>query len=378
MIYLHDYITQEIAYQFCEALSAIPLDEPVQFSINTYGGDMAGAWSIIAELKKRKNVTCFIDGIAYSAGTMITSACSNVVARSWSVFGIHNPTGFSSTDDLTPFKDSIIKIYMGKCNLSKDQLSEMMNDDDCMDIKLAKKYGFIDEINDSVMESESEDIRLWVYNMLENTQITNKSELIYNKFKQIKMTNELEEKDLVTDIVETETENKIENELEVTETPETETEPENVLEPLVDEEKERMSKDLILLNEKVAELHSELLIYKEKELVEKDNEIKNIINLAVTENKIEASAKDKWFNSFKADFKTANDMLSSIKSAGKTILNVKTLVSGKSVVNNKEKLTEIFSTMTSKSFEGREDELLELYNAASKENIIIPAKFTQG
>jgi len=126
--------------------------------INSPGGDVFAATAIYNILKRYQgNVTCYIDGLAASAATIVAMGADKVVMPNNALFMIHNPAtlciDFVTAEDLEKMKNaldavknSILEAYSGKCKLTKDEISKLMDAETWMSAKEAKEKGFCDEI----------------------------------------------------------------------------------------------------------------------------------------------------------------------------------------------------------------------------------------
>lgn len=167
----------------------------INIYINSPGGSVFAAVAIANTLKNHSaTVTAYIDGLAASAATIITSACDIVKMPKNALFMIHNPwtiawgekKDFEKTIDmLEKVKDSIVETYLSKTGLDKEQLSELMDNESWLNSEEAKSYGFIDEIVDLSVEKE----------IVSNKLIMNGMAFDVSKFKNFKggeKTNEID------------------------------------------------------------------------------------------------------------------------------------------------------------------------------------------
>lgn len=135
--------------------------ENINVHINSPGGSVFAAVAIANTLKNHKaKVTAFIDGLAASAATIITSACDVVKMPKNALFMIHNPLTWAYGNKqelektgilLDKVKDSILETYLAKAKgKTKEELSALMDEEKWFNAEEAKEYGFIDEIVDEV------------------------------------------------------------------------------------------------------------------------------------------------------------------------------------------------------------------------------------
>ena len=131
--------------------------ENINLYINSPGGSVFAAVAIANTLKNHKaKVTAFIDGLAASAATIITSACDVVKMPKNAMFMIHNPLTWAYGNKqelektgilLDKVKDSILETYLAKAKgKTKEELSALMDEEKWFNAEEAKEYGFVDEI----------------------------------------------------------------------------------------------------------------------------------------------------------------------------------------------------------------------------------------
>lgn len=169
-------------------LNALDVDS-INVYINSNGGTVTTALAINNVLKRHKaKKTAYIDGIAASSATILTSACDVVKMPKNALFMIHNPwtisigdkNDFNKTiDTLDKVKDSILESYIAKTGLKKEILSKLMDDETWLNAEEALKYGFIDEIVDEEIEKEQ----------IENKLILNGIVFNMNRFKKFNFNN---------------------------------------------------------------------------------------------------------------------------------------------------------------------------------------------
>ena len=124
--------------------------------INSEGGDVFAATKIYNMLRAyRGKVTVKIDAIAASAATIVAMAGDEVQISPVGMMMIHNPSTYAegySTEMriaarmLDEVKEAIINAYELKTNLSREQLSQMMDDETWIHAKKAVELKFADKI----------------------------------------------------------------------------------------------------------------------------------------------------------------------------------------------------------------------------------------
>lgn len=138
--------------------------------INSPGGDVFAAAQIYNMLRDYEgHVTVKIDGLAASAASVIAVAGDTVLVSPVAMMMIHNPAtiAMGNTKDmeaaigmLNEVKESILNAYVDKTGLSRNKLSNMMNEETWFNAKKAVELGFADKIlfdkEDHKPEKESE------------------------------------------------------------------------------------------------------------------------------------------------------------------------------------------------------------------------------
>ena len=146
---------------FMEDLERISSYKNIRIRMNTYGGDCVAAFVIHNRLRELArdgaNLTCIIDGVSMSAGTVIMSACDTVRVNPNSLIMIHKCWSYLwggyNADDLEElarqhdkYDQAIITTYARKTGLSATVLSHMMSDTTYLTGKEAVEQGFADEL----------------------------------------------------------------------------------------------------------------------------------------------------------------------------------------------------------------------------------------
>lgn len=156
------YIVQN---EFLEDLKQIEKCSDITIRMNSCGGDAGVSVLIHNRLRELANngtkLTCIVDGVAMSGGSLIMCACDNVkvnpsslimIHKCWSfLFGGYNADelrNMAKTNDA--YDKSQISIYQRKTSLSETILSHMMSDTTYMTGQEALDKGFADEIMEDV------------------------------------------------------------------------------------------------------------------------------------------------------------------------------------------------------------------------------------
>jgi len=124
--------------------------------INSPGGDCVAASQIYTALMEYKgNVTVKIDGLAASAASVIAMAGSKVLMAPTAIMMIHNPWTIAmgdagdmnhAADVLNEVKETIMSAYEIKSGMSRDDISELMDNETWMNANKAVEFGFADEV----------------------------------------------------------------------------------------------------------------------------------------------------------------------------------------------------------------------------------------
>lgn len=127
---------------------------PIDVYINSPGGDCFAASQIYTMLSEYPHeVTVKIDGVAASAASVIAMAGNEVLMARTAMMMIHNPATLAWGDHkdmeqtikmLNEVKESIINAYEKKTGLSRQKLSQYMDDETWMNSEKAVELGFAD------------------------------------------------------------------------------------------------------------------------------------------------------------------------------------------------------------------------------------------
>ena len=124
--------------------------------INSHGGDVHAAAQMYNLLRECPGkVTVQIDGVAASAASVIAMAGDKVLMSPLAYIVIHNPATIAVGDSaemqrtgamLDEIKEGIISAYVLKTKLSRNELSKLMDAEECFNAKRAVQFGFADGI----------------------------------------------------------------------------------------------------------------------------------------------------------------------------------------------------------------------------------------
>lgn len=162
--------TEVTPNDFKEQLNACTTKN-ITIRMNSCGGEVTSANVIavaIQEARKAgKNIVCKVDGICASAAVQIAIACEKVIMHKSALMMIHNPLvglcGYYDVQSLNKpknlldaTKDSIIAYYTEKTGMSKQKISNMMDEETYMTGIEAVEKGFADSLmfDDEASEEE--------------------------------------------------------------------------------------------------------------------------------------------------------------------------------------------------------------------------------
>lgn len=170
-LYLNGTIAEESWFDddvtpalFAEELNAGEGDITVY--INSPGGDCFAAARIYNMLRDYKGkVTVKVDGLAASAASVIAMAGDTVLVSPVSMMMVHNPATIAMGDHtemeraiamLEEVKNAIINAYQVKTGLSRQKLSQLMEDETWMNARRAVELHFADAITERETETDAE------------------------------------------------------------------------------------------------------------------------------------------------------------------------------------------------------------------------------
>ena len=167
-VYFHSVIDKQSAYKLytlikeAEEYSIVTSlklsidDIPIYLHINSYGGCIFSAFTVIDVIKGcRVPVHSIIEGSAASAGTLISVSCEKRYMRENAYMLIHQLSSvcwgkMSEIEDeylhLTDLMAHIKKIYIEHSSISSKDLDKMLKRDMWMNSKTAIQHGLVDEL----------------------------------------------------------------------------------------------------------------------------------------------------------------------------------------------------------------------------------------
>ena len=145
---------------FLNELRAIPPDNALTISINSFGGSVYTALSIYSLLKNHKGqITFRIDGTAMSAATIITSVPNaRVIMPRGSMMMIHkvsvgiygNADDLKKTvEDIEKLEQNVLEIYAEKTGKSIDAIRALVDQETYFTAEEAVEFGLADEVDET-------------------------------------------------------------------------------------------------------------------------------------------------------------------------------------------------------------------------------------
>lgn len=147
--------------EFLDDLGQIAACKDITIRMNSYGGDAGASNTIHNRLRELARdgakLTCIVDGVAMSGGSLIMCACDTVKVNPSSLIMIHKCWGFFwggyNADELREaagqydaWDKAQVAIYKRKTGLTETVLSHMMSDTTYMTGREAGEKGFADEL----------------------------------------------------------------------------------------------------------------------------------------------------------------------------------------------------------------------------------------
>ena len=163
---------------FLNELRAIPPDNALTISINSFGGSVYTALSIYSLLKNHKGqITFRIDGTAMSAATIITSVPNaRVIMPRGSMMMIHkvsvgiygNAEDLKKTvEDIEKLEQNVLEIYAEKTGKSIDAIRALVDKETYFTAEEAVEFGLADEIDETQIVENRVDENIISINGLE-------------------------------------------------------------------------------------------------------------------------------------------------------------------------------------------------------------------
>lgn len=151
-------------FEFKQQLNAMEGKE-ITVRINSGGGDVFIGHNIYNMLKQsNKHIKVVVNGLAASIASVIAMAGDTIEMPSNAMMMIHNPSTFQdgtaedmrkSAEVLDKVAETIKNVYTTRTGLSKDEITEMMDNETWLTAQEAKEKGFCDVITEEVVLDNS-------------------------------------------------------------------------------------------------------------------------------------------------------------------------------------------------------------------------------
>jgi ATP-dependent protease ClpP protease subunit/uncharacterized coiled-coil protein SlyX len=197
----HIYIYGEVGKQVTldTVLKEItPKATSYEVHIHSPGGEVFEGYAIYNALKNTgKNITVKVEGVCASIATLIAAAGHRIVMNQKAQWMIHNPSvqvGGEAKDlrnaaaQLDRIKSQLIDSWVGRTKLSREQLSEMYDNETWLTPEQALEMGFVDEVQEVLKAAASANLSKY-YDMEKNQvveEIKSLGKLISGFFKSAK------------------------------------------------------------------------------------------------------------------------------------------------------------------------------------------------
>lgn len=134
----------------------LPSPPPIKLYINSDGGEVFGALSIIDRIRSSKvPVHSYVEGLVASAATLISVSCHKRYMHKHAVMLIHQVSSwFTGTHEnfkdeyknLEVLMDLLQNVYLKNAKFNEEELKELLKRDLYLTANDALKYGLVDEI----------------------------------------------------------------------------------------------------------------------------------------------------------------------------------------------------------------------------------------
>ncbi len=147
--------------QLVDDLDALGDIQRLKVRINSPGGDLFAANTIYNILKNHKaKVTCYVDGMAASAATIILMAGDDIVMPRNAALMIHNPSTMAwgdardlrkVADMLDTARETMLATYVSRTGMDRAKIISMLNSETWLTAKDAVEMGFADRIDEQML-----------------------------------------------------------------------------------------------------------------------------------------------------------------------------------------------------------------------------------
>lgn len=170
------------SYTLAKEIETLDVDK-INVYINSYGGEVAEGWAIYNSLRRHKaKITTICDGFACSAASLIFMAGDERVMLNTSLLWIHNVQTYASGDhkelakqaeDSKKMNELGMEIYLNYINITKEELTAMMDAETWLTPAEALEMGFATAIsNGGVNKIPTQSVRKHLFDMILNSKGT--------------------------------------------------------------------------------------------------------------------------------------------------------------------------------------------------------------
>lgn len=146
--------------EFLDEFRAIPAENDIDITINSFGGSVFTGLAIYELLKSHKgNITFSVAGCAMSAATIITSVPNaKVIMPKGSIMMIHKVSSIAmgnaedlrkAADTMDKLEDNIINIYAEKTGKPVDEIKPLVDAETYFTAQEAVDFGLADELDEA-------------------------------------------------------------------------------------------------------------------------------------------------------------------------------------------------------------------------------------
>lgn len=267
----------------------------IQIWINSIGGVVIDGFNIISAILKSKTpVDTYNVGMSVSIAGVIFMCGRNRVSMDYSLFMAHSPNGGNDDEVLKLMQGSLATVLSAKCDLTVEQMSDLMTKTTWLDSNEMLDMGLSTEV-ETTDSNNKKRVKQATDKQQELRLITNKLITTKNKKSMLKVTNKLglnddaNEENILNAIKEIENKSASEKE---------------AMAKQIEEAKNALKEMEDKYNALEIELESEKEAQKEKEAT---NMVKNFADVGRIANNEEAIAK--WTNLAKADFQGTKELI---------------------------------------------------------------------
>lgn len=173
--------------------------QPVDIHINSGGGHAFAGMAIANMLKQYKGeTTCYVDGLAASAASLIALACDKVICPKNSILMIHNPSGeatgtsqdmLKAAEKLETLQKACVALYQHKAldGVDSKKIQELMDDESWLTGDKAVKFFDITVEEDLPAAAAADSSMLKMYHNVPKALLKSKPKDNQEEIKEMKM-----------------------------------------------------------------------------------------------------------------------------------------------------------------------------------------------